>query len=72
MIKPYIATTSTNATNKTIKLIIFHFISGLLSIASKAHDITNHSQIQAHIQANQIANQAQIEEYKDNSGEPIN
>jgi hypothetical protein len=55
-----------------MKLIIFHFISGLLLIASNDHAITNHSQIQAHIQANQIANHAHIEEYNDKSGAPIN
>jgi hypothetical protein len=41
--------------------MIFHFNSGFLSIAFKAQAISCHSQIQAHNQANQIANQAQIE-----------
>jgi len=41
--------------------MIFHFISGFLSIAHKAHATSVHSQTQTHSQANQIASQAQID-----------
>ncbi|NCO31670.1 hypothetical protein GW891_02420 [bacterium] len=57
----YIATTSTNATNNTINAKVFHFSSGFTFIQLIAHFISKPSQIQAHNQANQIANQAQTE-----------
>jgi len=41
--------------------MIFHLISGFLSIASKAQATTIHSQTQTHNHANQIDNHAQIE-----------
>jgi uncharacterized membrane protein YqaE (UPF0057 family) len=61
IIKPYIAVTSTNATNKTINVSILLFILGFLSIAEIAQATSTHSQTHAHNQANQIANQDHIE-----------
>jgi len=66
IIKPYIAVTSTKATNNTINVIILPLIDGFLSIAPNAQAINCHSHIQAPNQANQIANHAQIELYKGN------
>ena len=52
----YIAADSTKATNSTISVISFHFISGFLSIAVIAHHTNIHSHTHAHNQANHIAN----------------
>jgi hypothetical protein len=60
-IKPYIAVTSTKATNNTINVIILPLIAGFLSIAVNAQAINCHSQIQAPNQANHIANHAHID-----------
>jgi hypothetical protein len=67
IIKPYIAVTSTNATNNTINVIILPLIDGFSSIAVNAHAISFHSHIHAHNQANHIANHAQIEVYNGNA-----
>jgi hypothetical protein len=64
IIRPYIAVTSTSATKSTINVIIFHLISGFLSIAPRAQAISTPSHQPAHNQAAQMAIHAPIEENK--------
>jgi hypothetical protein len=67
IIKPYIAVTSTSATNNTINVIILPLIEGFLSIAHNAQAISCPSQIQAPIPVNQIAKPAPTEVYNGKS-----
>jgi len=65
-INPYIAVTSTKATNNTIYVIIFALISGFLFIAVNAHEMSkpSHQPAQSHVKP--IANHAHIDENNPN------